>query len=314
MLSLRARLFLSVLRNRHLLQGKLRPDTAVDWENDLEQVRAKAGKASKMLGKVPKGLATQRVSIGNLPAEWIGPERAPGEEPDGNTILYFRGGGYVLGSIDAHRAIAAKFVRGSGVRALLFEYRNAPENPHPAALEGALAAYAYLLDQGVAPQNIVFAGDSAGGGLALATLLVLKDQGKQLPAAAAVLSPWTDLECTGESLHTNADRCLSPKESWLACRKHYAHGQDLRSPRISPLYGNLQDLPPLFISAGGHETLLSDSTRFADKARQAGVDVTLNIGPQMFHCYPACAPIFPEATAAMRDICSFIRKELGKTD
>lgn len=306
MLSLRARLFLALLRNRHLLQFKLRPETGAEWETDLPGVRRKAEKGSRMLGKVPKGLEIQKTDINGMPAEWIIPEDAP----DGKAIMYFHGGGYVLGSVEAHRNIVAKFVRETGIRAFVFGYRLAPEHPYPAALEDARAAYCYLLMSGVAPNELAFVGDSAGGGLALATLLNLKDRGTTLPAAAAVLSPWTDLQCTGESLTANSGRCLAPKESWLACRKHYAQGQDCCSPYISPLYGDLEGLPPLFITAGGYETLLSDATRLADKAREAGVDVTLKVGPKMCHCYPACAPIFPEATQALWEICAFIRAKL----
>lgn len=305
--SLRCRLFLFVLEHRHLFKFKLKKETALDWELNLDEVRAGASKSSKMMGRVPKGLTVAPVSLGDRPAEWIEPERATRDK----VILYFRGGGYVLGSIQMHRAIVGKFVKRTGMPALLFEYRNAPEHPYPAALEDAIAAYEWLLDQGVKPQNIVFAGDSAGGGLLLATLLRLKDEGKPLPGGAAALSPWIDLACTGESLERNAHRCLAPANSWLACRKHYAGENDLTLPYISPLYGDLSGLPPLYISAGGHETLLSDSMRFAEKAHEAGVDATLSIGEGLFHCYPACAPIIPEATQALTAICDFLKRQAG---
>lgn len=304
--SIRSRLFLWLLHNRHLLQFKLKKETAPDWENNLEQVRAKAARSAKLMGRVPKGQSATPVQIGPMPGEWLAPE---GEDED-KVILYFHGGGYVLGSIEAHRAIVGKFVKGTGLKALLFDYRLAPEHPHPAALEDALAAYDWMLEQGLAPQNIVFAGDSAGAGLALATLLALKDNDKPLPAAAAVLSPWTDVACTGESLETNSHLCLAPQDSWLACKKHYCAGADPKNPYISPLYGDLAGLPPLYITAGGHETLLSDSIRFAQKAKAAGVDVTLTVGEGMCHCYPACAPMFPEASRALANVCQFIKEEL----
>lgn len=304
--SLRCRLFLFALNHRHLFRFSLKKETGADWENDLDTVRASAAKSSKMMGRLPKFITSERVVIGDQPAEWI-----QGQNVDRDrVILYFRGGGYVLGSIDTHRAIVAKFVQGTGVPALLFEYRNAPENPYPAALDDAVAAYHWLLNEGVSPSKIVLAGDSAGGGLLLATLLRLKDEAVPLPAGAAALSPWTDVACTGETFTSNSHRCLSPPNSWLACSKHYAGINDPSYPYISPLNGDLMGLPPLYLSAGGHEILLSDSIRFAEKARHAGVDITLKVGEGLCHCYPACAPMFPEATETLKDICSFIRRQL----
>lgn len=307
MASLRCRLFLLALEHRHLFKFKFKKETALDWEQNLDEVRAGASKSSKMMGRVPKGLTVSPVSIEDRQAEWIEPQGATRDK----VILYFRGGGYVLGSIQMHRAIVGKFVKRTGMAALLFEYRNAPEHPFPSALDDAIAAYGWLLGQGVKPRHIVFAGDSAGGGLLLATLLRLKDEGKPLPGGAAALSPWIDLACTGESYERNARHCLAPANSWYACRKHYAGENDPKLPYISPLYGDLSDLPPLYISAGGHETLLSDSIRFAEKAHEDGVDATLSIGEGLFHCYPACAPIFPEATQALTAICDFLKRQAG---
>ncbi len=226
-------------------------------------------------------------------------------------ILYFHGGGYVSGTIKAHQAVVAKFVKGSGIGALLFEYRLAPEHPFPAALEDAITTYRWLLDQGVRPSHIVFVGDSAGGGLVLATLLALRDQDIPRPAAAVAYSPVTDQKCTGESYRTNVKKCLAPVGMGLACGKHYAGDNDLSLPYISPLYGDLQGLPPLLIYVGGDETLRDDSVRFAEKAHAAGVEVRLNIGEGLFHCYPAVAPLFPEAQQAMDDICAFISNHIG---
>jgi acetyl esterase/lipase len=305
--SLRCRLFLFLLHHRHLFRLKLRRETGLDWATDLPGVRRSAERASKMLGRLPKGMEATPVTANGVRAEWIAPG---GADPD-RAILYFHGGGYVLGSIEAHRAIVAKFVKASGVRALSFGYRLAPEHPFPAALDDALAAYGWLLDSGLAPSRIAFAGDSGGGGLCLATLLALKDQGRPLPAAAAVLSPLTDLTFSGESLTTNAATCLAPTGSWLACRKHYAEGRDVTDPYISPLFGDLRGLPPLSIHAGGNETLRDDSTRFAAKAQAAGVPVALTVGEGLCHCYPACAPIFPEASRAMAAIGRFIAGHTG---
>ncbi len=306
-MSIRARLFLSILRNRHLLQFKRRPETGADWKHDLAAVRVNAKRSAKMLGRIPKGMESEALSIETMQAEWIRPEHHVGDM----AMLYFHGGGYVLGDVEQHRGITAKFAKASGVQALLFGYRLAPEHPHPAALEDALRAYEWMLGQGYAPERIAFMGDSAGGGLLLATLLSLRDKGKRLPATAVALSPWVDLTCSGDSYTTNAHRCLSPPLSWLACRKHYAKGQNLAHPYISPLHGDLSGLSPLLIYAGEHEALRDDSTAFAAKIQAAGGEVSLHVGKGMCHCYPACAPLFPEASEALDHIGKFIREKLG---
>jgi len=220
------------------------------------------------------------------------------------------GGGYVSGSCSDHRIHVAKFVKGSGVGALLFEYSLAPEHPYPAAVDDSVEAYRWLLAQGISASQIVFAGDSAGGGLCLAVLLALRDRGFPLPAAAVALSPWTDLACTGESYRTNAKTCLSPEGTWTAFSKHYVGDHDPCLPWISPLYGDLHGLPPMLLYVGEDEILRDDSIRFTEKAKGAGVDVTLRVGQGMFHCFPVCASLFPEATLAMDEICAFIKIQL----
>lgn len=282
----------------------------VDWSqyesilNFRKQVEEGAGR----FGKLPEEIRIEPVDINGLYAEWI----IPAQKIEDKVILYFHGGGYVSGTCKSHRAITAKFVLGCQVPALLFEYRLAPEHPYPAAVEDALAAYNWLLSRGFVPSNIVFLGDSAGGGLCLATLLALRDQNSPLPAAAAAYSPVTDFTCSGRSYQTKAKVCLSPEGMAPAIAKHYAGNQDPALPYISPLYGDLHGLPPLLLFAGEDETLCDDAVRFAAKAQAAEVDVTLRIGEGMFHCYPAMAPLFPEATQAMKEICNFIRVKIGK--
>lgn len=305
MLSLRARMLLFALRLRGFSLWKREP---VDWMayESILKFRADVDKGAAMFGKLLAGVEVEPIHIGDMPAEWITPAEA-----DDRVILYFHGGGYVSGTCKAHRGIVAKFVHGSGIRALLIEYRLAPEHKHPAALDDAISAYEWLLEQGVPHTRIEFVGDSGGAGLALATLLALRDRGIALPIAAALLSPVTDLTCSGKSYRTNAKRCLSPDGMGLACGKHYSGELDPALPYISPLFGELHGLPPMLIYVGGHETLLDDSTRFAEKARAAGVDVTLRIGEGLFHCYPACSPMFPEAKTAMAEICDFVRSRLA---
>jgi acetyl esterase/lipase len=241
-------------------------------------------------------------------AEWLIPA---GADPT-KAIFYTIGGGYISGNCDDHRTLVAKVAQTSGVSVLMFDHRLAPEDPYPAALDDSLKAYQWLLGQGYQPQNILIMGESAGGGLCLATLLALRDKGLPLPVAAVALSPWTDLKLTGDSYRTKANVCISPPGMNVICSKYYVGDHDPTEPWISPLYGDLQGLPPLYIIVGEYETMLDDSTRFATKAKAAGVDTTLVVGKKMIHCYPLMAPIFPEATQALNEVCSFIKKHLMK--
>ena len=202
---------------------------------------------------------------------------------------------YLVGSPQAHRQHVIKFVKGCCINALVFDYRLAPENPFPAALDDALQAYDYLLSQGYDPADIVFAGDSAGGGLCLATLLALKDKGLPLPAAAAALSPWTDLMLTGKSYQTNKKVCFSPDGCAENASRMYSGNHSRQNPYISPLYGKL------------NEILLDDSVHFAEKARASGVDVMLRIDRGMCHCYPVFGNLFRESKLALAEICQFLR-------
>jgi monoterpene epsilon-lactone hydrolase len=314
--SLQGRLIYYSIRYSHLLRFRLKRK-AWDWNTSIPGFRQECEEGSQRMAKMPSGgtpsgIQVTPVHIDTLPAglsaEWIQPAQAAQDR----VIFYVHGGGYVSGSCNDHRAMVAKLVKGSGVKALLFEYRLAPEHPFPAALEDTLAAYRWLLDQGAAPEQIVMVGESAGGGLGLATLLALRDQGLPLPAAAVAMSPMTDLKLTGESHRTKARLCLSPPGMAVVCSKYYAGEDDPGLPWISPLYGDLHGLPPLLIYVGEYETLLDDSTRFAAKAEAAGVEVTLRVGAGMFHCYPLMAPLFPEATQALDEICSFIQTHAGK--
>jgi len=306
--SLRARLFCFLLRNRHLLRLQLKRET-MDW-NTYEAVlrfRRNVEEGARFSRRLPEGIEVSPVTIDNIPAEWIFPSRAEKDK----VMMYFHGGGYVSGTCQSHRMHVVKFVKNSKTGALLFEYRLAPEHPFPAALDDSLTVYRWLLAQGICSSRIVFIGDSAGGGLCLATLLALRDLGVPLPAAATVFSPVTDYTCTGESYRTNAGRCLAPEGTGPAFAKHYGGTNDLSLPYISPLFGDLRGLPPMLIYVGGDETLRDDSVRFAEKAEKAGVNVTLRIGDGLFHCYPVCAPLFPEATQAMEEICAFTKTHMG---
>lgn len=307
MVSVRGRLLKFILQHRHILRLQWKKPIT-DWSKyeSILKFREEVEAGAERFGKLPEDIQLTPVKIGDLHAEWLMPPEASKDQ----VILYFHGGGYVTGTCKSHRGITAKFVKGTGIGALLIEYRLAPENPYPAALEDALAAYRWLLSQGIEPNKIVFIGDSGGGGLCLASLLAIRDQGLPLPAGAVAYSPVTDFKCTGESHQTKLKVCLSPEGMAPALAKHYAGDHDLELPYISPLYGDLHGLPPLLLYAGEDETLRDDAVRFGEKAKAAGVDVTLRIGEGMFHCYPAVAPLFPEATEAMDEICSFVKERI----
>jgi len=224
-------------------------------------------------------------------------------------ILYLHGGAWVLGWYNNHRVLAAHIGRASGSRVLAVDYRLAPEYPFPAPLHDCLAVYKRLLNDGIDPNQIVIAGDSAGANLTLAVLLTLRDAGQTLPAAAVCISPMTDLACTGRTFNTNKDALLTA-EFALSMSRHYIGTQDACLPLISPHYGDMTGLPPLLIQAGEDEILLSDAERLADNARHAGVNVTLTVWPHMWHVFHILAPYLPEAKQAIDEIGSFIRRHI----
>lgn len=253
---------------------------------------------------VPDDVTVTEVDAGGVPAEWIS---ADGHDPQ-RTILYLHGGGYVIGSRTSHRELVSRIARAAGARALSLEYRLAPEHPFPAAVDDAVAAYKWLLAQGARTGQLVIAGDSAGGGLTVATLLALRDRGIGLPAAGVCISPWVDLTGSGESMTTKADVDPMVQRALLqAMAGHYAAG-DLRAPLASPLFAGLRGLPPLLIQVGTSETLLDDSTRLAAKAKAEGVDVTLEQWEEMIHVWHFFAGMLPEARQAIERVGEFVRQ------
>jgi acetyl esterase/lipase len=264
---------------------------------------------------MPAGIRVSPLHISGLPqglaAEWIYP--AGGAQRPGaadRAIFYTHGGGYVSGNCIDHRMHVARFVQATGIGALLYDYRLAPEHPFPAAMEDTLVAYRWLLEQGIPPAGIIIVGESAGGGLCLASLLAIRDRQLPLPAAGVALSPWTDLACTGDSYRTNVMRDISTLGSWDVWGGYYVGPNDPRNPWISPLYGDLRGLPPILIQVGDHEILLDDSRRFAAKAEAAGVDIRLRVWEGMVHCFPLLAPMFPEATRAWEETIDYIRQHI----
>ena len=259
---------------------------------------------------VAADISTERVAIGDINGEWIA---APGVADDG-ALLFLHGGGYIMGSPRTHRALMSRLSRAAGVRTLGVDYRLAPEHPFPAAFEDAVAAYRWLLSNGVPPEKIVIAGDSCGGGLTVATLVALRAAGDLLPAAGVCISAWTDLAQTGDSLTANApiDPFLQ-REALELMAGLYMGAQDRCSPDASPLYSDLRGLPPLLLLVGSTETLLDDSRRLAARANVAGVDATLEVWDDMIHVWPLFAPMLPEGQRAIDRIGAFIRERTHST-
>lgn len=249
------------------------------------------------------------VSANGVKSEWITANNAA---PD-RVIMYLHGGGYVMGSIETHRELVARLSKAAQARGLVLDYRLAPENPFPAAVDDSITAYRWLLAQGYKPERIVIAGDSAGGGLTVSTLVALRDLGAPLPAAGVCISPWVDLEAKGQSMTSRAaqDPMVSRETLLNQARMYMGEKGSLREPLAAPLNADLNDLPPLFIQVGNSETLLDDSTRLADKAKQAGVDVTLQIWDEMPHVWHLAAPMLPEGQEAIDKIGEFVRQRTG---
>ena len=254
-------------------------------------------------GKV--AAASTPVDAHGIPGEWI----TAADAGDARTLYYLHGGGYTIGSIDSHRALIARLSAAAGARAFAINYRLAPEHPFPAAVDDAVAAYRWLLERGVDPAGLVVAGDSAGGGLTVATLVALRDAGVPLPAAAVCLSPWIDLEGTGESATSRAaadpiiDGALIGEDA-----RHYLGGANPRTPLAAPLYADLHGLPPMLIHVGDAEVLLDDATRLAERAKAAGVDVTLEVWDHMVHVWHFFAAILPEGQQAIDRVGAFVRE------
>jgi acetyl esterase/lipase len=268
----------------------------------LEEVRA--GFAAMMSTFVPEDdVRSEAVDADGVPGEWI---RVP-ESREERVVLYFHGGGYVLGSVATHRDLISRIARSAGARSLAIDYRLAPEHAFPAAPDDCLRAYRWLLASGVAPTRLTIAGDSAGGGLVLATLLALRDAGDPLPAAAVCLSPWADLEGTGDSAQEGAvDDPLIPVEGLKGMGQLYLAGADARDPRASPLHGDYRGLPPLLIQVGTREVLLDDARRVAERARAAGVNVHLECEEGLIHVWPLFGAGVPESREAVERIGAFV--------
>jgi monoterpene epsilon-lactone hydrolase len=278
-------------------------------ELNVAKERADTEAMAKQFGHF-SGADCTPVAAGGVPAEWIVPEGVTTPR----CILCLHGGSFFAGSISTHRSLAANIAAAAGVRALLIDYRLAPEHPFPAGLEDSLAAYRWLLEQGIPSSSIAIVGDSAGGALAVGLVVSLREAGKPMPAAVVCLSPALDLTFEGETWKKNAksDATIDFEKEKVAVGL-YLNGADPRNPLASPLFADLHGLPPMLVQIGSAEMLLSDSTRFAGKAKSAGVVVTLEIWDGMQHEWQFAVGIFPEAKKAVQRIGDFIGSHFSGT-
>lgn len=279
--------------------------TTIDHTAPVEVLR-KVVEDAAVFGRFPKALQLQAITIDYIPAEWL----IPPQSDMGSAMLYLHGGAYALGSIKSHRATAGQIAEAGKIRTLIIGYRLAPEHLFPAALQDALLAYEWLQKNGY--EKIVLAGDSAGAALALATVISLRSKQGSMPELVICLSPWLDVESSGETMITNAKRDPMLKKDDLKVCRYYIGQNDPHDPLISPLYADFKGFPPVFLLVGSDEILLSDSMRLAETAKEAGVDVQLKIWQDMWHVFPFFAPFVPEATQAIAELGDMIRHQIDK--
>jgi len=273
----------------------------------VEAARWQLRLANRLIPRPPRGTETTVIDAGGVPAERV----ATAASRHDRHIIYLHGGGYVAGWAGLCRDLTWRLATLCRVSVLGVNYRLAPEYPFPAALDDVVTAYRWLLAQGADPKRIALVGDSAGGGLVFAALLRLRDEGMELPAAAAVVSPWTDLALTGPSLHLNAViDPLIPVEQVPRVVDLCLAGANPRNPYASPLYGDPTGFPPTLILVGGDEVLHDDAVRMADKMRAAGCPVEIEVWPGMWHAWYMCTRGMPEAKAAIARIAAFVKDKL----
>jgi epsilon-lactone hydrolase len=278
--------------------GQLAPDAAIEW-NDIHWTTLTAE---------PREVDYAEVAAAGVPAMWIRPKGAA----DDRVILYSHGGGFVAGSMYTHRKMVGHLAKAVKCRGLLFEFPYAHERKHPAQLETAVTVYRWLLDERVKAEHLVVAGESAGAILTVGLLQRARDAGLPQPAAAMIMSGWFDLAATGASFATNREKdpfFAKATVEWLAA--NFVGNDDLRDPYASPLYADLAEFPPIYLQAGGDETLVDDSRMFAERAREAGVDVRLDVFPEMLHSFQMMAGRAPEADDAICRLAEWVRPKLG---
>lgn len=271
-------------------------------EMNIRQVRRMTDLGALMFF-MPRGVERESIHIDHIPAEWI----IPKEADHNKVMLYLHGGGYAVGSKQTHRSLVGQIAKQAGYCGLLIEYRLAPEHPHPAALEDAITAYQWLLDTGHDPKDIVLAGDSAGGGLSLATMISIREMGLPQPACSVLISPWVDLTISQDSVYKFVDRSpmlfLREMKSWA---RNYAGIFPLDHPLVSPLYADLHGLPPMLVQLSDSEVLVDEGTKVAKKAELAGVDVQFQKFKGLIHVWQIYWRYLPQAREAISKIVAYI--------
>jgi len=264
----------------------------------------------RRMTKLPlaRSVASARENVGGIECEWLTPDGCD----DAPLIYFLHGGAYIMGSPATHRRLVSYIAQAAGMRAVLPDYRLAPEHRFPSQLEDSLQVWRTLLKGGIDPANIAIGGDSAGGNLSVATMLALRDAGELLPAACFLLSPWLDLAGDGESHHTRSryDPWFRP-DKMPALVANFCDESEVRQPMVSPVHADASGLPPTLIQVGDHEILLSDSTVFAENIKAAGGRVDLHIWPDMWHVFQYFIGQMPESRKAIDDIGRFLRSEFA---
>jgi len=279
---------------------------AGSFEGDLMTMRKMMSRAPAY--PRPEDITWEPLDAGGVPAEWVIPDDC---EP-GRALVYLHGGGYATGTLESTHALSSHIARATRARLLAVDFRLAPEHPYPAAVDDAVTAYRFAVSAGYAPEAMALCGDSSGGGLALATLVGLRELGDPMPATAICMSPWTDLTLSGASLELNREADPMVSAATLALMADaYLGDVDRRSPTASPLFADLTGLPPLLVQVGSNELLFDDATRFAERAQAAGVDVTLETWDDVFHVWQAFADLLPEARDAIAHIGTFVDQRLS---
>lgn len=269
-------------------------------EGSITEQRARQERSARFF-RLPKQVRSQVIAVNGIASEWIDSLYS-----NSGTILYLHGGAYALGSVNSHRELIARLVISTKCSALAINYRLAPEHPYPAALEDTISAYKWILSKGINPSRVVIAGDSAGGGLAIAALIALRDEGILLPAGAFCFSPWLDLTLRGDS--ANKNQKLDPILSSVILQEYannYISGNKATNPLISPIFANLKNLPPILIQSGKNEILLDDTLRFCEKALQAGIAIQWKIWDDMFHVFQLFS-FLPETQKSLEQVSAFV--------
>jgi monoterpene epsilon-lactone hydrolase len=275
------------------------PEVRLSVERSRQDLESKSFQAAADIG-------VEALTVAGHDAEWL---RAPGLQA-GYAVLYLHGGGYSIGSINTHRSLAGEIARAAQAAVLLLDYRLAPEHPFPAAVDDSVEAYRWILEHGFTPAHTAIAGDSAGGGLTVATLVAARDRELPMPAAAVCISPWADLTCTNASYKTRAEADpIVNATNITRMAGLYLQDADPTHPLASPNHADLRGLPPLLIHVGRDEVLLDDAVVLDDRARAAGVDSTLEVWDDMIHVWHAFHPMLPEGKQAIERVGAFLREK-----